>query len=55
MSHTTAVVIGLVLMVALIVGLDVTFLRHHFGLRLAVNVLIVAVFAIIYLALRHRS
>lgn len=54
MTHTTAIVIGLVVMVALIVGLDVAFLRNHFALRLVVNIAIVAVFAIAYVSLRHR-
>lgn len=37
------------LMIALIVGLDVTLLKHHFGERLAVNVAIVFIFAGLYL------
>ena len=37
-------------MVAVIVSLDVLFLRHLFWVRLAVNVAIVLVFAAIYLA-----
>jgi hypothetical protein len=36
-------------MVALIVGLDVAFLRHQFWPRLLVNVGIVLVFGVIYL------
>lgn len=40
----------LVAMVVLIVVLDVVFLRDRFGLRLAVNVGIVAVAALLYLA-----
>ena len=41
-------------MVVLIVGVDVLFLRDHLWLRLVVNVGIVAVAAVIYLAfLRH--
>jgi hypothetical protein len=36
-------------MVAVIVGVDVVFLRDQFGARLAVNIGIVAVFAVVYL------
>lgn len=54
MSRTPATILGLVVMVALIVGLDVAFLRHHFGLRLLVNIGIVAVFGILYFALRNH-
>ena len=54
MTKTLAVVILLVVMIVLIVGLDVLFLRDRFGLRLAVNIAIVLVFGAIYLAfLRH--
>ena len=49
-SHTAGTVLLLVVMVALIVALDVLFLRDRFGLRLAVNVGIVAVAAVVYLA-----
>lgn len=50
MSHTAGIVLLLVVMVVLIVALDVVYLRDRFGLRLAVNVGIVAVAAVIYLA-----
>ena len=36
-------------MIALIVGLDLLWLRHHFWARLAVNVGIVVVFGALYL------
>lgn len=49
MNHTVFVVIYLVIMGALIVGLDILFLRDLFWLRLAVNVGIVAVFVLLYL------
>lgn len=49
-----AVVIGVVVMVTLIVGVDVAFLRERFLLRLVTNVCIVAAFAILYIALRKR-
>jgi len=55
MGHNTAVVLGLVVMIALIVGLDVAFLRDHFALRLVVNVAIVAIFAVLYFSLLRNS
>ncbi|WP_310963869.1 hypothetical protein [Nocardioides terrisoli] len=54
MGHAAVVVIGLVLMVALIVGLDVAFLRDHFALRLVTNVAIVGVFAVLYVVFGNR-
>jgi len=48
-------IVGLVIMIALIVGLDIGFLRHDFTLRLIVNVGIVVVFGAAYARLRlHR-
>ena len=35
-------------MIAVIIVVDVLFLRNRFGLRLAVNVLIIALFAVAY-------
>ncbi len=55
MSKTLATVILLVVMVVLIVGCDVLFLRDRFGLRLAVNIGIVVVFGVIYLAFLRNS
>jgi hypothetical protein len=49
-NRTAGTVLLLVVMVVLIVALDVLFLRDRFGPRLAVNVGIVAVAAVIYLA-----
>ena len=49
MKHDVFVVIYLVVMVALIIGLDVWFLRDHLWWRLATNVGIVVVFATVYL------
>lgn len=54
MGHTTFVIVGLVVMVALIVGLDVAFLRDRFTARLITNVAIVVVFALIYLLVRNH-
>ncbi|HWU21865.1 MAG TPA: hypothetical protein VN088_10080 [Nocardioides sp.] len=53
--HSAVLAIGVLVMVALIVGLDVTLLRERFALRLAVNVGIVLVFGVAYLVLRDRS
>jgi hypothetical protein len=47
-------VLYLLAMVAIVVGVDVLFFRHHFWERLIVNVAIVAVFAAFYLAVLKR-
>ncbi|WP_162819089.1 hypothetical protein [Leifsonia aquatica] len=49
MTHTIFVAVYLVLMGAIIVALDVLFLRQHFWWRLGTNIGIVVVFAIVYL------
>ena len=54
MSHNAAVITGLIVMIALIVGLDVAFLRDHVALRLVVNVVIVAAYAVLYFAVVKR-
>jgi hypothetical protein len=54
MGRTATVVLGLLAMVALIVGLDVLFLEDHVWLRLMVNVGIVAAFAAGYFKFRDR-
>jgi uncharacterized membrane protein YfcA len=53
---TRQVVIGLCLvaMIAVIVGVDVAFLRNRFWLRLLVNIGIVLVFAALYLRFLRR-
>lgn len=51
MTHTVFVVVYLIVMGALIITVDVLFLRDYFWIRLATNVLVVAVFAILYLTL----
>lgn len=53
-GRTATIVLGVLVMVALIVALDVLFLRDHFWLRLIVNVGIVVVFAAGYLRYQHR-
>jgi hypothetical protein len=50
-----AVVLYLLAMVAIVVGVDVLFLRHQFWLRLIVNVGIVLVFLGGYFAFLKRS
>jgi len=41
-------------LVAVVVGVDVLFFRHHFWERLIVNVAIVLVFAVFYLRFLKR-
>lgn len=53
-GRATGLLVYALVMVALIVAVDVAFLRHQLGLRLAVNVGIVLVFGVFYvLFLRH--
>jgi hypothetical protein len=47
-GRQAAVAVYVLAMVAIVVGVDVLFLRHQFGLRLAVNVGIVLVFGVCY-------
>ena len=54
MGHNGVAIIGLIVMILLIVGLDVFFLRDHFVLRLIVNVAIVALFALVYFTVIAR-
>ena len=48
------VVLYLALIVAVIVGVDVAFLRNRFWLRLAANIAIVLVFAAVYFMFLRR-
>jgi hypothetical protein len=48
MDRQAAVVLYVLALVAVVVGVDVLFFRHHFWARLLVNVGIVLVFAAIY-------
>jgi hypothetical protein len=48
------VVLYVMFMVGIIVSVDVLFLRDWFGARLAVNIGIVAVFAVVYLAFLRK-
>jgi flagellar biosynthesis protein FlhB len=45
MGRQAAVVLYVVALIAVVVGVDILFFRHHFWERLAVNVGIVLVFA----------
>jgi uncharacterized membrane protein YfcA len=55
MRRQAAVVLYVLVMVAVVVGLDVLFLRHLLWVRLIVNVGIVLVFAALYLWFLKRS
>ena len=48
MGRQVAVVLYVLAMVAVVVGVDVLFLRHHFWERLIVNVGVVLVFTAFY-------
>jgi hypothetical protein len=49
-----AVVLYVLVMIVLVVGVDVLFLRHHFWPRLIINVGIVLVFGVFYVAFLKR-
>ena len=55
MGRQVAIVLYVLAMVAVVVGVDVLFLRHHIWLRLVINVGIVLVFAVIYLIFVKRG
>ena len=55
MSKTAAIVVYVVALVAVVVGVDILFFRHHFWERLAVNVGIVLVFGAFYFRSRRAS
>ncbi len=54
MSKPMAVVLYVVVMVAVILGVDFAFLRNHFWERLITNIGIVAVFAAFYFLVVRR-
>jgi len=54
MGTKAAAVLYVLALVAVVVGVDVSFFRHHFMERLIVNVGIVLVFAAFYLAFLKR-
>jgi hypothetical protein len=53
-GRRAAVVLYVPALVAVVVGVDVLFFRHHFWPRLIVNVGIVLVFAVFYLRFLKR-
>lgn len=55
MESKAVIVPYVIVMVILIVGVDVLFLRHHFWPRLLVNVGIVVVFGLFYFLFLRRS
>ena len=54
MGNRAAAALYVLVMVAVVVGVDILFFRHHFWQRLMVNVGIVLVFAAFYLRLLKR-
>ena len=52
MRRQAAVVVYVLALVAVVVGVDILFFRHHFWERLIANVGIVLVFAAFYLRFR---
>ena len=55
MGRQAAVALYVLVMVAVVVGVDVLFLKHQFWERLIVNVGIVLVFGAVYLRFLKRS
>ena len=55
MGRQTAVVLYVLALVAVVVGVDVLFLRHQFWVRLVVNVGIVLVFGAVYFRFLKRT
>lgn len=54
MGRKLAVALYVLAMVAVVVGVDIAFLRHHFWPRLVANIGIVVVFLVLYARfLRH--
>jgi MFS-type transporter involved in bile tolerance (Atg22 family) len=54
-SNRLLLVIYILVMAAIIIGVDVAFLRDRFWLRLIVNIGIVAAFGTVYLIFLRRS
>jgi hypothetical protein len=55
MGRQAATVLYVLIMVAVVVGVDILFFRHHFWARLAVNIGIVLVFTAFYFRFVKRS
>jgi hypothetical protein len=54
-GRQAVIVLYVLAMVAVVVGVDILFFRHHFWERLIVNVGVVLVFAAFYLRFLKRS
>jgi hypothetical protein len=55
MGRQAAIALCVLTMVAVVVGVDILFFRHHFWERLAVNIGIVLVFTAFYFRFLNRS
>ena len=55
MGSRAATALYVLVMIAIVVGVDVLFLKHHFWLRLIVNIGIVLVFVVVYFTFLKRS
>jgi hypothetical protein len=55
MGQQASIVLFVLAMVAVVVGVDVLFFRHHFWPRLLVNIGIVVVFAAFYFRFLKRA
>ena len=55
MGRQAAIVLYVLALIAVVVGVDVLFLRNHLWARLIVNIAIVAVFAAVYFRFLKRS
>ena len=55
MGRQAAIVLYVLALIAVVVGVDILFFRHHFWERLAVNVGIVLVFGAFYWRFLKRS
>jgi hypothetical protein len=53
--YSVTLVLYVLTLIVIVVGVDVLFFRHHFALRLIVNIGIVLAFGIIYLRFLRRS
>jgi hypothetical protein len=49
------IVLYVIALIVVVVGVDILFLRHNFGVRLIVNVAIVLVFGAFYMRFLKRS
>jgi hypothetical protein len=54
MASRTTIVLYVIALVAVVVSVDVLFLRHHFLARLLVNIGIVLAFALFYFVVLRR-